>query len=456
MRTPLRVSRVRVRLTNTFVQPLELERYLIGRGQSLDKPQEIRDAVMAGLLLRRERTGRRSWHYGYTFGGRRGRILIGPADGLSVDVARRAATRFAADVAAGRDPVAAKRAHKQAAQRLRDEVLGTFVENQYREWAEVHLQSHVATLAALRADFGNLEIREGGKRGKGKVTKKGAGWWDRPMTGLTVFEVERWRREQIKLGNRASTVNRAWQRLRAALGKAVEWGVIDGPPLRVRRLRLDSRGRVRFLSTVERERLIAALNERERRRREQRERMNEWLLIRHRSELPRFGTFTDHLMPLVRLLLGSGLRRGEALSLRISDVDLESNLINVRGEQSKSGQSRSVPMTVEVLTTLRAWILQNGLSQAAQELLFRSPSGERIGSVAKAWGALMRSARIDGFRLHDCRHDYASRLAMAGVELFTIARLLGHSNVAMTQRYAHLSPDHLHEATRKLEKLSAA
>jgi hypothetical protein len=78
------------------------------------------------------------------------------------------------------------------------------------------------TVEALKADFGNSKGEE--EQGTGRrrrKQKKGAGWWDRSMDEITKEDGDIWRASQVQLGNKATTVNRAWQRLRAVLGKAV-------------------------------------------------------------------------------------------------------------------------------------------------------------------------------------------------------------------------------------------
>jgi integrase len=217
----------------------------------------------------------------------------------------------------------------------------------------------------------------------------------------------------------------------------------------MKKLKTDKRGRVRFLSSDERTRLFSALQERERLRRERRDRFNVWRLARHRVALPRLeAVFTDYLQPLIRTWLGTGLRKTEALLLRWRNLDFEHELVTVPGEIAKSGQSRVVPMPPELKQCLLIWREQKG-NPSADDWVF-TRKGERIRGVYRAWRALMKLAHIKNFRIHDCRHDYASRLAMADVSLQTIAELLGHEDLSMVQRYAHLSQKHLRDSTRRL------
>jgi integrase len=160
------------------------------------------------------------------------------------------------------------------------------------------------------------------------------------------------------------------------------------------------------------------------------------------------------LREMVALTLATGLRLDELLHLEWSDVDVGNRLITVhRGRQGtvKSGKLRHVP----ILDSVHAMLRQRSLRRAGAKLVFPSPprrtKGPRgtivSGGVRTKPGvreiyklALKRAGLDQTLRWHDLRHTMASHWMMDGGDIFKLSRILGHSNVTMTLRYAHLAP----------------
>ncbi len=106
-------------------------------------------------------------------------------------------------------------------------------------------------------------------------------------------------------------------------------------------------------------------------------------------------------------------------------------------------------MNSEALDVLKRWEKQS----SDDGLVFASPSGGRFDNIQSSWEALTADAKLADFRFHDLRHDFASKLVMAGVDLNTVRELLGHGDIKMTLRYAHLAPDKLADAVAKIGRV---
>jgi integrase len=230
----------------------------------------------------------------------------------------------------------------------------------------------------------------------------------------------------------------------------VEWGVIEiNPVAKAKLYGLDNNASVRYLSLDEEKGLRAALLGRDEHLRKRRSQFNDWRRERHLPPFPEIGLgeFADHLHPIVMLALNTGMRRGEIFSLRWSSVDLGKALLEVAGPGAKSGRTRHIPLNKEALEALTRWRKQAGTSARP---IFPGKGGGRLTNINSAWESLVKRAGLENFRFHDCRHHFASRLVMADVPLNTVRELLGHSEISMTLRYAHLASEHKAEAVAKL------
>jgi integrase len=358
---------------------------------------------------------------------------LGNYPALSADEARKRALIAAADVANGIDVVVRQRAERANAARLRASTLKAFLDEQYEPWAVTHLRTASFQLKRIRSDFKE--------------------WLDMPMVEMDPVLIERWRAVRVRAGTKPVTVNRNLQRLRALVGKAVEWQAIDRHPFSaLKPLKHDRSGRVRYLDEEEEHQLRDALLTREDKLRKDRERFNAWRIARHKAPLPlRNQEYVDHLRPIVLLALNTGLRRGELLALMWKDVNMKTKWITVAGQTSKNNQTRRVPLNAEAATILEGWNRQSkGLLTGSY--VFAGNKGKRMTAITTAWRSLRRLARLRNFHFHDLRHHFASRLVQSGVDLNSVRELLGHSDIKMVLRYAHLAPEGLASAVEKIAR----
>lgn len=378
---------------------------------------DIRDTKLTGFTIRCRASGAHS--YRVTLG--RGRVLtIGAVGVLAPHEAREAARQALADVAKGGDPMAGRRRGAPT--------WATYVTDTYTPWAVENRKTGAETVARLKAIFGDFDAL--------------------PLTDMSAFAVERWRTARLKGGTKSATINRDLAALRSALTKAREWKLLTTNPIAdVKAAKVDTIGHVRFLSDDEGARLRVALLARDDQRRAERDSANLWRRERGYDLLPALGVYTDHLAPLVTLALHTGCRRGELFNLRWRDVDLVAALVTVRGTGAKSGTTRVIPLNSEAVAALKAW---QPSPHEAGAYVFPGNEGARLGGIKTGFLKVLRDAAITGFRFHDLRHDFASKLVQAGVDLNTVRELLGHADLKMTLRYAHLAPEHKAAAVAKL------
>jgi integrase len=138
-----------------------------------------------------------------------------------------------------------------------------------------------------------------------------------------------------------------------------------------------------------------------------------------------------HLRPIIILALNTGMRRGEILSMKWSQVDFQRNFIHLI--RTKSGKQREVPINSIVRDELLALQLKSD-----GEFVFASPmTGRAFTDCKRAFTKARELARVEDLHFHDLRHTAATRMADTGAEPSTIKDILGHSDIRMTDRYTH-------------------
>jgi integrase len=371
-----------------------------------DKPYQIHDTAVTGLVLRVQPSGRKIWKL---IQDRKPRTL-----GTMPTWTHAMAAAKADAILRGEDPDEPQRPEPEPEPAL---TFDKYLDDHYGP----HLEAHSANPHEMRQRLDRFKLG------------------DKALDQIRLADVETWRTKRLKAGRKPSTLNRDTNALKAALQRAVDWELIEANPLaRLKPLKVDKQPIVRYLSDAEEKRLTRALKARDDAARAARRRTNAHRAKRDLEQLPAIGTYCDNLTPLVLLALNTGLRRGELLGLSWGDVDLRHKRLTVRGEGTKTGQSRHVPLNDTAVEVLKA---HRGEVRPLKTL----PVFGRH-EFKKAWATVLADAQIENFRFHDCRHHFASKLVMAGVPLFTVGKLLGHANTQMTERYSHLAPDALKSA----------
>ena len=385
------------------------------------KPKEkrfwITDEGFPNLRLHVGASGGKAWFV--SFWGKDGKkksYKLGSTDALTVTEARSQAKIFLGRLEQGEEP------YKNTVKKLH---FGEFIEIHYGPWVEANRKSGKETMAILRSMFGFL--------------------FKQPIDELKTLEIEKWRMKRQGEETKASTLNRQVTALKAALNWGVDQGLIEANPLsRLKPLQeRDSDEKVRYLTQDERTRLLAALDAREARLRAGRDSHNKWLAKRGKEPMtPIDEGFADYLKPLVLLAMNSGIRRGSLFALRWGDVDFATKTITLRAATMKAGKIQRLLMNQTVIKTLTTW--QGQAADASPDALI-FPSLKKKDSlmvnVKRSWEGILKAAQIENFRFHDLRHDFASQLVMQGVDLNTVRELLGHADMKMTLRYAHLSQE---------------
>jgi len=238
--------------------------------------------------------------------------------------------------------------------------------------------------------------------------------------------VEQYQTDLTNRGLKPGSVNKNISILKAMIKKAVDWELVEEDTLkRVRKVKnyKESNQRLRFLSVEEAQGLVSVCDE--------------------------------HLKPIVVTALHTGCRRGEILKLTWEQVDLNHGFITLT--DTKNGDGRELPIDGTLRETLnklpRRFVETDGKKELVHYLFHDPDTLKPYASVKRSFGTALKQAGITGFRFHDLRHTFASQLIMSGVDLTTVKELLGHKDIKMTLRYAHLAPAHKTKAVNILDSL---
>jgi integrase len=255
---------------------------------------------------------------------------------------------------------------------------------------------------------------------------------DLPLKEIAPFHLEKVKSVMGKAGKAPRTIHYALAVIRQVFNYARTNGLFVGenPVSLVKKPTVDNR-RFRFLSREEADRLLKAIHE-----------------------------ISPNIYNIVLLALDTGMRAGEIFSLTWADIDLDRGMLTLRN--TKSGKTRTA-----FLTDRAKAVLDSIPKGKPSELIFPARGarrsrlhGGKIQQISDTFNKCVDNLGlnddIEDRRLrvtfHTLRHTYASWLVEAGVDLYTVKELLGHSDFKMTSRYSHLGENTLQSAVRRLEK----
>ena len=349
---------------------------------------DIRDDVVSGLILRVYPSGARTFALTSMVRGRRRYATIGDAGTMTIPEARREARRLVAGYTepAPRDSGPRTPGHPMAT------FAGEFLDRQAARWKP---QTRATNAGIVRRNilpaFGGMTV-----------------------DAVTVEHVQNW---FASMSARPGIANRAMPVLSMMMKMAELWGYRahnSNPCRNTRRYRM--KPVERFLTADEMARLNA-------------------VLTRHEFRCP-------DIVAILRLLMLTGCRFSEIASLEWDWI---------RGKRIHLPNSKSGPRTVWLSSAARSVI--DAIPRYGEDCPYLFPARppmRPVANIAHQWKRIRDEAELPGLRLHDLRHSYASTAAMHGVDMVTIAKLLGHALVETTERYVHLSDQSVADAADRV------
>jgi len=245
------------------------------------------------------------------------------------------------------------------------------------------------------------------------------------LDGVSPFDLERMKNDLLKNDYSPATVKHCLVLIRQLYNKAASWGIYQGPnPVRGVKMPTLQNQRTRFLSHEEATELL--------------------------ERLKAMRTLDLHDMALTSLY--TGLRAGELFNLKGYDLDFQNDIIRITDPKNKTTRHAYMTGTVKNM-------LQGRMPEKPADFVFPDANGGKIVSISQSFRRIVKELgfnngvtdRRQAVTFHSLRHTFASWLAIQGESILTLKEMLGHKSTAMTERYAHLVPDHKRRAAARLE-----
>lgn len=361
--------------------------------------QVISDVQCKGLQLERLSLARGRWRLRYVnLRGRRQCLTLGEAPTMTLTQARELANQHRLQAAMGNDPKAQR---KEAAE---TPTFSEFIEQRYLPFVKGYKKAANSDVSYLN----NQILPALGRKYLDEITKK------------DIIDLHHGLKAK---GYKPGTCNRSLILVRYAFNLAIRWEIVKVNPCKDVPLFDDHDGkRDRFLSQEETQRLFVAVQQ----------------------------SSNAMLQYIIPMLILTGARKREVLDAKWEDFDLIKRQWRI--PTTKAGRPRYVPLSNGVIT-----LLANVPHDELCPYVFANPKTHKpYESIFNSWNTARQQAGLSEVRIHDLRHSFASFLVNAGRSLYEVQRILGHTQIKTTQRYAHLSQDTLLDAADAVGNLIGA
>jgi integrase len=383
---------------------------------------------LSGFGCRVRGNGHKTFVVMYRAGGRNAvprKVTIGTYGKLTVDQARVEASKILAKAQLGED-VAAERA-KVRAEMTVSELCDEYMQEGVEHKKPTTIQSDISRIEAhIRPLLGRKRI--------GAVSRADVERFLRDVAqGKTAREKNTGKRGRSIVKGGRGTATRTVRLLGGIFTYAVRRDYVQANPCRGVQLYKDGTGD-RFLKPEEFRRLGETLKLAETEGLPWK--FNEDRKAKHRPKRPenQREVFSPHVVAAIRLLMLTGCRLREILHLRWEEVDFERGILNL--PDSKTGQKKIVVPRAAIEILL-------GLERSSIYVIAGNSPDKPRADLQRPWQRITEHAELQGLRLHDLRHTYASIGAESGMGLVILGKLLGHKSTSTTQRYAHVGDDPL-------------
>ena len=360
---------------------------------------DLFDTQCKGLMLEVRNSGGKTYYLRYrSIRGKTVQLRLADARDISLTQARELADKTRAGITMGNDPVAQKTAAKVTP------TFETFAKESYLPFVKNYKLSWGHDESLIR----NHLIPKLGKKYLDEITK------------LDIIAIHHGRKAS---GAAAGSANQLLILMRYMFNLAIKWeipGITKNPSAGVALLEENNK-RERFLTVAEAQSLYAAIEVSE----------------------------NTQLKYIVPMLIMTGARKMEVLHSKWEDFDLSRCMWRI--PTCKSGKPRHVPLSEGVLKLLTMIPLF-----ADCPYVFPNPKTKMpYVSIYISWNTARKQAGLSDVRMHDLRHSFASFLVNSGRSLYEVQKLLGHTQVKTTQRYAHLKAETLFEAVNTVSNAIA-